>query len=474
MRKKILGIALLACYFAAIPSFGQGHRTGLKFDDYKYGRQPKLGFGMAFSADDRPSVSLRPYCPTPGDQGNVSSCVGWATGYGAATIAYCIKNGITEQAQKNKIAFSSMYLYLHILPPGGDCSMGTHPADAVAWLKEKGDCLVNSFNPPNCNIAPQLQLDAEAARFKIKDYGRLFEPTDNADAKIVATIKSLSANKPVIIGMFITGSFETLRDQYYRATDKHDVKGGHAMVVVGYDNMDRTFEIMNSWGTNWGKDGFFKISYDDYADLVKYGFQINLGGGAEEKNIAGDFHFKRYKATNDITGERVFEDVKPTLNGGIYSVAIKRGEYFRVAADDLTKDSYVYVFSLKPDKSVEILYPTDKSFFGFTNVTQIPRVIAKDAVITIPNDKDGGFTSDQSGEDYLCVLYSSKLIDNIQELVTNVKNSTAPDFYGKLSGAFGNILVPADRIQYNTAVMGAKASVGSAYVVPLILKAQVQ
>ena len=40
----------------------------------------------------------------------------------------------------------------------------------------------------------------------------------------------------------------------------HNTKpGGHAMVVVGYDDdkYGGAFEILNSWGTYWGNKGFY-------------------------------------------------------------------------------------------------------------------------------------------------------------------------------------------------------------------------
>ncbi len=41
-----------------------------------------------------------------------------------------------------------------------------------------------------------------------------------------------------------------------------DVIGGHAFAIVAYDRDG--FWIQNSWGTDWGKGGFGKISYDEW------------------------------------------------------------------------------------------------------------------------------------------------------------------------------------------------------------------
>ncbi len=52
-------------------------------------------------------------------------------------------------------------------------------------------------------------------------------------------------------------------------TEKERIEGGHAILLVGYDNADKTFLFLNSWGTEVGlpnKRGFFKIPYDYVLD----------------------------------------------------------------------------------------------------------------------------------------------------------------------------------------------------------------
>ena len=50
--------------------------------------------------------------------------------------------------------------------------------------------------------------------------------------------------------------------------EKERIEGGHAIVLVGYDdNDDRyggdgSFIIRNSWGTSWGNEGYGRLPYD--------------------------------------------------------------------------------------------------------------------------------------------------------------------------------------------------------------------
>ncbi|HTY29087.1 MAG TPA: C1 family peptidase, partial [Mycobacterium sp.] len=38
--------------------------------------------------------------------------------------------------------------------------------------------------------------------------------------------------------------------------------GGHAVMAVGYDNASRMMIVRNSWGTSWGKAGYFMMPYE--------------------------------------------------------------------------------------------------------------------------------------------------------------------------------------------------------------------
>jgi C1A family cysteine protease len=38
--------------------------------------------------------------------------------------------------------------------------------------------------------------------------------------------------------------------------------GGHAVLAVGYDDKSKRLTVRNSWGSNWGKGGYFTMPYD--------------------------------------------------------------------------------------------------------------------------------------------------------------------------------------------------------------------
>lgn len=44
--------------------------------------------------------------------------------------------------------------------------------------------------------------------------------------------------------------------------------GGHCVCITGYDDKTKTFTFVNSWGEDWGKNGFARISEHDLALLL--------------------------------------------------------------------------------------------------------------------------------------------------------------------------------------------------------------
>ena len=51
----------------------------------------------------------------------------------------------------------------------------------------------------------------------------------------------------------------------------YEENGGHAMVVIAYDDdkFGGSFQILNSWGSDWGDDGKVWVPYRDLLNILK-------------------------------------------------------------------------------------------------------------------------------------------------------------------------------------------------------------
>jgi hypothetical protein len=50
-----------------------------------------------------------------------------------------------------------------------------------------------------------------------------------------------------------------------------DIAGGHVVTIIGYDDNNQCWIVKNSWGTSWGEDGYYRISYEENMIAEWYG-----------------------------------------------------------------------------------------------------------------------------------------------------------------------------------------------------------
>lgn len=75
---------------------------------------------------------------------------------------------------------------------------------------------------------------------------------------------------PVAACMVIYDDFFHYTGGIYRHTTEQ-ISGGHAVALIGWDDDQGCWIAKNSWGTDWGEGGFFRIAYgecylEDYPD----------------------------------------------------------------------------------------------------------------------------------------------------------------------------------------------------------------
>ena len=73
---------------------------------------------------------------------------------------------------------------------------------------------------------------------------------------------TLSKGYPIIFGFDVFSNFETFNaSKEEMPMPSGDIIGGHAVVAVGYSEERNCFLIRNSWGKDWGMDGYFMMPY---------------------------------------------------------------------------------------------------------------------------------------------------------------------------------------------------------------------
>ncbi len=213
-----------------------------------------------------PRLDLSSRMPPPGDQGSQGSCVAWAVGYGARSYYL----GLQGADLHNKAQLPSpAYIYNQIRPSfAQDCTTGSLISDALTLLKKQGVASFSefSYNPQFCNRKPDDTIKAAARRNAISDW-KVIRAGDLNGVK-----NEIYKGNPVIFGMQIDEAFMShFGDKTYVNRSNSLGLGGHAILIVGYDDMRNAFKIFNSWGHGWGKGG---MAWVDYETIRKHGSEF--------------------------------------------------------------------------------------------------------------------------------------------------------------------------------------------------------
>lgn len=439
MKKSTL---ILGFFLLTISAFAQNYSTGLDFNDEAYAKIPVTAPLTRGDFDDLPSsVSLQKYAPTPGNQGQTGTCVAWSSAYHARTIAESIGLNRTNKAEIDQNTFSPSYIYNQIrMQPG--CDNGTYINQALELMQQKG---VPKFSMLrfDCNKEIGYSDDQNAESYKIEGYKTLFSQDGNN--KILPVKKSLAENKPVLIGMLCPESFFSARDVWQPAQSEYGQNfGGHAMVTIGYDDTKAggSFLVMNSWGTDWGNQGFIWITYNDYNQFVKYAFEMIDGRMVETVALSGQLEFIK---DDGSTMSASFDKTS-----GIYRMdqAYSSGTKFRMMISN-NEPAYVYAFGSDLSK---------KSFQIFPHNEMVsPYLGYKGNNVAIPDENHYVRMDENIGRDYFCVLYSKEALD-INTIMYKVASAPGNTFPERLNSVLKDKLVPTNEVIYSEFDINFKAN----------------
>ena len=227
--------------------------------DLKY---QKIGFMRAALLPS--SVDLRPNCPPVYNQESLGSCTG---------NAIAAAHQLEQITQKLSDIFTPSRLFIYY----GEREMegtiyqdaGAMIRDGIKYVADKGVCPESmwEYDTAKFAIRPSEDCYNNAANHTIASYERL----DNTS---LAQLKHcLADGYGFVFGIELSESFESevvaKTGMVPIPKDGEQVIGGHAIFCVGYMDDIGCFIVRNSWGDNWGKDGYCFIKYEMMTDPDK-------------------------------------------------------------------------------------------------------------------------------------------------------------------------------------------------------------
>ncbi len=370
-------------------------------------------------------ISLEKFCPVRLNQGRQGSCVGWASSYAARTILHSRATGINP----NRTAFSPSYLYNQIALKG---CQGAYLHNAMETMKQRGVLPFSQFayDERRCNVLPDQMQARNAIEYRTRGFNRLSKNGNNYKTDLLAIKQNLAQGAPVVIGMMVGGSFfNGMRGRDTWIPTQRDYNqsgfGGHAMCVIGYDDYKAggAFQIMNSWGEEWGDEGIAWVRYKDFEYFVKEAYGLFPMGDANRVQTA---EYKvNFGLINTVSGRNLSMVKKgETVFGS--QTPIKKGDKFKVEVTN-SVECYTYIFGMETDGSSYVLFPYTKKhspYCGITGTRVFPR--------------DHSLVADNIGNrDYIAVVFTKDPID-YNALNAALSKNKQVSYAQRLQYALGN------------------------------------
>lgn len=194
------------------------------------------------------------HMPPVWDQGQLGSCTAHSVG-AAFTFAHA-------KAGHPKFDPSRLWIYYQ-----ERVIEGTVAQDAGAMIRDGFKVCANLGVAPTSDWpydittfshAPSAKAVTDALKHKSVAY--------RAVSQDLTAIKSaLVSGFPVSFGFTVYASFESpavaASGDAPMPAHNERMLGGHAVLLVGYDDPSQRFLVRNSWGTTWGKQGYFTMPY---------------------------------------------------------------------------------------------------------------------------------------------------------------------------------------------------------------------
>lgn len=197
-----------------------------------------------------PKYSLEPVLPATLNQGTIAACA-------ANAASNVVKHALGLAFQPSRLHIYYYARLLETLPLEDDCGTTLR---SVCQAATKYGVIDETQHPyKNTNVSK-----------KPPDGKQQLLNACSAYVAVPQTLKHLTSclreGRPIIFGIqvFPSALSQAVNKSGVIPMPKPDERahGGHALLLVGYDDTTRCFTIQNTWGQRWGRKGFGTLPYD--------------------------------------------------------------------------------------------------------------------------------------------------------------------------------------------------------------------
>lgn len=208
------------------------------------------------------SHDLTAIVPLPRTQGGLLSCVSWAVTYAALSAQEAKRRGWTPRQENH--TFSPSYSYNSIVKGENE---GTTIGETFRFVHNNGASTIKYFSisTTDCSTQPNDTQKAAAALYKGNRWGYV--------SGVDKFKEEISKGNPIVISIYTHPDFKSISQSnpvFDVIQSSTSGLGRHSIALIGYDDSMGTngaFKFINSWGANWGLNGYGWMSYDLIGNL---------------------------------------------------------------------------------------------------------------------------------------------------------------------------------------------------------------
>ncbi|KAF2474389.1 cysteine proteinase [Lindgomyces ingoldianus] len=205
---------------------------------------------------------------------------------------------------------------------GRTCASGYKAFAGLEWIKGEGNGLVDYTCDTYVDAdRPYMACSDRSGRaLKIQDY---YELTDINDQK-----RWLWQVGPLAAGIDCYsdfGSWTPSKGVYKHTPISNESHGGHAMLVVGYDDYRQCWIVRNSWGSDYGDHGYVYIGYGEVAIDSWYRPKHGVTNLSPDPHARGRHSNGNIVQSGDGTTHRDFEVLRRKVGGNMVRL-VRSGE----------------------------------------------------------------------------------------------------------------------------------------------------
>lgn len=272
---------------------GNEYRFDVKHEEFR--------FNDTYEAKEvkEKSLSLKEYFTKVKDQGQIGACTVFSI---TSIYEYILKRNSEEESD-----LSESFVYYNVRHLEGKEleDTGSSYQDVIASIGEMGIC-TEALHPYTHSLSDipsdEAYLDGEKRRIT---------KALNVNIALEDIKSAIQEGYPVAISLKIFDSFKATMGFVRRPSDE-EIKsadfGYHAMVIVGYSDDTKFFQVRNSWGEQFGDKGYCYIPYSYVCDPelnrmacivteVSYKDNSNIAVFDGNKSTKHTFQFDKSDAT---------------------------------------------------------------------------------------------------------------------------------------------------------------------------------